>query len=148
MWWASLLWEAIQKWLHLDSAWSCCDQGQSLKQQASSLFLDFCKRGRLYVQRMKVYVYKLCTIFTCVLCVLSTDLYVFLHTGGSMGTPFFRQAFFWLSFLFTNWYTTNSIVNMNSYTNWYNIQISICIHIRIMYKPVYTNLYEIIYNLI
>jgi hypothetical protein len=34
------------------------------------------------------------TIYTCVLMNLSIDFYVFPHTGGSRGTPFFRLDIF------------------------------------------------------
>jgi hypothetical protein len=52
------------------------------------------ERGQLYVQLMKLYVYKLYTIYTCVLRILSTVLYIFLDTWGSRKTPFFRQEYF------------------------------------------------------
>ncbi len=51
------------------------------------------------------------TIYTCVLLNLSIDLYVFPLTRGSRGTPFFQTCVFMLSFWYTNWYTTFSIVN-------------------------------------
>ncbi len=87
-----------------------------------------------YTQRMKVYVYKLCTIFTCVSRIHSTDLYVFPHTWGSRGIPFFRLMEFCCCHLYLQIDTTISIVNTNLY-----------IQIGITYKLVQTNLYEIIH---
>ncbi len=78
---------------------------------------------------MKLYVYKLYTIYTCVLHILSTDLYVFPRTRGSRGTPFFQtNDFFLCNFLYKLVYTVN-IVNKNLY-----------IQIGTTYKVVYMNL--------
>jgi hypothetical protein len=59
---------------------------------------------------MKLYVYKLYTIYTCVSRILSTDSHVFLCTWGSRETPFFSDLRFLAVVFYTNRYTTISIV--------------------------------------